>query len=415
MLRPVSSFLLDDGLARSLPNDLPGAAIAEPRPPLARSTAPLRPGLNFVSLDYLGLAAHPDVRAAALATLGQYRPGAAGQMGHIGEAAPVLELETRLARFVGLPAAVAYSSGADAIRATLLGVLRAGDEVIVDMGAHPAMFAAVTAAQARLHRCPAGSADAVERRLSRLSRQRGGGRLFLALPMVSAYGSQMPDMVELLAMAHQHGSKVIADVTHDLGAIGQAGGGLLEIQGVQGRADVVVGSLARCFGAAGGFAAVRDPDLRPLLRPARWRLTALSAVNASAILASLDLIEGAEGRRRRLRLHGSSLRLRNHLMADGLRIMGQASHLVPVRLPMETARARTGLLQSAGPQVTLLQAPLVAKHAPRWRVQLNAEHSAADIDDLAELIRDVTKAFDRRPLPHRARQLTQDRPISRLT
>jgi 7-keto-8-aminopelargonate synthetase-like enzyme len=181
----------------------------------------------------------------------------------------------------------------------------------------------------------------------------------------------------------------------------------MEIHGATGRVDVVVGSLAKCFGAGGGFAAVRDPDLRPALRQVQWSTTALSAVNASAIAAAFDLVDGPEGRRRRRHLHGNSLRLRNHLMADGLRVMGQASHLVPVRLPPATARARTDLLRSAGPQVTLLQAPVVAAHAPRWRIQLTADHSAADIDDLAELIRDVTRAFDRQPLPRKARQLTQ--------
>ena len=82
--------------------------------------------------------------------------------------------------------------------------------------------------------------------------------------------------------------------------------------------------------------------------------------------------------------------------------MGKASPLVPVLLPAPTALARTALLESAGPLVTLLQAPSVAGHAPRWRLQLTADHSPADIDDLAELIRDVTRAFDRRPTPRPA-------------
>jgi glycine C-acetyltransferase len=170
---------------------------------------------------------------------------------------------------------------------------------------------------------------------------------------------------------------------------------------------VVVGSFSRCFGANGGFAAVRDIGLCPPLRSGQWRTSALSTVNAVAISAAFDLVEGAEGRRRRRHLHGNSLRLRNHLMADGLRVMGQASHLVPLRLPPATAEARTALLQSAGPQVNLVRAPIVAAHAPRWRIQLSAEHSAADIDDLAELIRDVTRALDRQPLPRKARLPTQ--------
>jgi glycine C-acetyltransferase len=96
--------------------------------------------------------------------------------------------------------------------------------------------------------------------------------------------------------------------------------------------------------------------------------------------------------------------LRNHLMADGLRVMGQPSPLVPVRLPLMTALPRTALLESAGARVTLLMTPAVASQAPRWRLQLMADHSAADIDDLADLIRDVTRVFDRQRRPARQRE-----------
>jgi 7-keto-8-aminopelargonate synthetase-like enzyme len=72
-------------------------------------------------------------------------------------------------------------------------------------------------------------------------------------------------------------------------------------------------------------------------------------------------------------------------------VMGQPSPLVPVRLPPGTALARTALLQSAGLAVTLLGPPTVALHAPRWRLQLSADHGPADIDGLADMVRDVVR------------------------
>jgi glycine C-acetyltransferase len=415
MLRPASESPKDIMPAQPLSADAHGldamsalmASGTISRPAGMQSDRSTRPGLNFAGQDYLGLAAHPAVRAAALAALGQHRLAAAGTPLCRGLTAPVLALESRVACFVGLPTAVTFPSGSDAIRATLQAVLQAGDDVIVDAGAHPAMFEAVRVARARLHRSPAGSLEAAERRLNRLSRQPGHRRLVLALPMISAFGSKMADIVELVALARHYNAILIADVTHDLGAMGQTGGGVLEIQGVTGRPDVIVGSFGKCFGAGGGFAALRDPALATVLRSGQWRTAALSPVNAVVIDAAFGLIGEAEGWRRRRHLHGNSLRLRNHLMADGLRVMGHASHLVPLRLPYATAVARTALLQSAGPLVTLLRAPTVAAHAPRWRIQLNADHSAADIDDLAELIRDVTRAFDRQPLQRKTRLLTQ--------
>lgn len=356
-----------------------------------------RLGMNFALQDYLGLAAHPAVRSAALAALGQHRLVAPGPAPRLGLTAPALALEARIAAVLQLPHAACFPSGSEAIRLTLRALLRPGDEVIVDSDAHPAMFETVLLARARLHRSPPGSVEGVERRLSRLARQPRRGRLVIAVPALSAHGSRMAELAELATLARLHDALLIADVTHDLGAMGPSGGGVMELQACLGRVDVVVGSFAKCFGAAGGFAAFRNPTLNPARHQGQWQTTALSPVNAAAILAALDLVAAPEGRRRRRNLHGIALRLRNHLMADGVKVLGKASPFVPVLLPPLTALPRTALLESAGPLVTLLQAPSVAAHAPRWRIQLTADHSPADIDDLAELIRDVARAFDRRP------------------
>ena len=356
----------------------------------------LRLGLNFGLQDYLALSVHPAVRSAAIGPLHAQHIGGPGPTLCHGLSAPVLALEERLAAFLQLPAAVTFRSGTDAIRQTLASLLRPGDEVIVDSAAHPAMFETILLTQAHLHRSPAASVEGVERRLARLSRQSRHGRLIITVPAVSAHGSRLADLAELSALARQYGAILIADVTHDLGAMGLQGRGLMEIQACLGRVDILVGSLSKTFGAPGGFAAFRDPGLKAALLKSQKQPTALAPGNAAMILAALDLIASPEGQRRRRNLHGLSLRLRNHLMADGIRPMGKASPFVPILLPRLTALHHTALLESAGPRVPLLQAPNVPLHAPRWRIQLTAAHSPGDIDDLAELIRDVTRAFDRR-------------------
>lgn len=371
MLRPVPIAPAYTGLTTAGPDSALRLIAAGPD----RQGDRTRPGLDFAAQDYLALAAHPAVRAARR----DPRPAPG-------------ELATRLAGFLQLPAATTFTSGTEAISGTLAALLRPGDEVIVDTGAHPAMAKAVLQAQANLHRTPSGSAEGVERRLARLSRRPRHGRIFIAVPAVSAQGSRMSDLAELTNLARHYGATLVVDVTDDFGAMGQSGGGVMEIQGCLGRADVVLGSFARTFASAGGFAAFRNPSLLAAL-PA----PSDASLDGAALLTALDLITSAEGRRRRRALHGLALRLRNHLMSDGIKVMGQASPFVPILLPPLTALPRTALLESAGPRVTLLQAPQVPLHAPRWRIQLNAGHGPADIDDLAELIRDVTRAFDRTP------------------
>lgn len=370
MLRPISTVLADSALASGRPAG--GLRlIANPDWPDTSG----RPGLDFATRDYLSLASHPAIRAAAQ------------------DPTALPDLHARLADFLQLAVATTFASGTQAIRRTLGALLAPGDEVIVDAAAHPAMFETVLNAQANLHRTPSGSADGVERRLARLARMQHRGRLFIAVPAVSAHGSRIADLAELTLLARHHGATLVVDVTHDLGAMGQSGGGVMEIQGCLGRPDVVLGSLAQTFASPGGFAAFRNPAHLALFH----RDSPAAAPNAGALSAALDLITSPEGRRRRRSLHGLSLRLRNHLMSDGIKVMGQASPFVPILLPPLTALPRTALLESAGPRVTLLQAPQVPLHAPRWRIQLTASHGPADIDDLAELIRDVTRAFDRAP------------------
>ncbi|AZL59185.1 aminotransferase class I/II-fold pyridoxal phosphate-dependent enzyme [Tabrizicola piscis] len=363
----------------------------------ANRPTPFDPGTHgnpcrtFAVQDYLALADHPGLRAATTAALSQHRLCPAGTATCLGLTVPVLALEDRTARFLHLSAAVVFPSGAEAIRATLRAILSPGDAVIVDAGAHPAMFETVLTAGARPHRSPPGSVEGVERRLLRLSRTRRAGRLWVAVPAISAHASVMADLADLAALCNRHGAGLIVDVAHDLGAMGQSGGGVMEIQGCLGRPSVVIGSFAKCFGAPGGFAAVQDPNLKARLRDQQGTTAALSPVLAATILAAFDIIDSPEGVRRRRRLHANSLRLRNHLMADGVRVMGQPSPLVPVRLPPGTALARTALLQSAGLAVTLLGPPTVALHAPRWRLQLSADHGPADIDGLADMVRDVVR------------------------
>lgn len=346
----------------------PSSTMAEAVTPFT----PRSPGRSFGPQDPLGLVPHPALTATA----------------------PLDLLEARLARFLRLPAAVTFASRDQAIRSLLGAVLQPGDAVILDAAVDSAMFETVLALQAHPHRCPPGSFAGVERRLRRLSATPGIGRLWVAVPAISAHASVMAEVADLADLCQHFGAGLIVDVTQDLGAVAQSGGGVMEVQGCLARADVVLGSFARSFCAPGGFVGLRNPDLAPRLRRAQTRPLATS--HAATILATLALVDSVEGQRRRRRLHAISLRLRNHLLADGVPVMGHASPIVPVRLEPETALACTALMHRAGIGVSLMLRPAVAAHAPRWCLHLSADHSPADIDSLADLIRDVTRSLTRR-------------------
>ncbi len=355
-----------------------GGTFADRATPFAPK-GPLQRGCTFTPQDppALGLQSWPDT--AESATL-------------------LHRVEDRLARFVHMPSAITFPSKEAAIHAALGAALQPGDAVILDAALYSAMLETVLTLKAHPLRSPSGSVAGVERRLSRLSCTPGVRRVWVAVPALSPHASTLAEIADLADLCHHHGAGLIIDASQDIGLVGQDGGGVIEVQGCHRRADLVLGSFAQAFGAAGGFVASRDPALARVLQRAQTPAHAvrLAPTHAAAILAALDLIDSVEGQRRRRRLHGLSLRLRNHLMAEGVPVLGQASPIVPVRLAPRTALACTALMHRAGIGLRLLQAPVVAGHTPRWCLHLTADHSPADIDTLAGLIRDVTRALSYR-------------------
>ncbi len=348
-------------------------------------------GINFASQDYLSLSQHQGLLAAATAALSWCALHSNGTAPLMGLSTPLIALETRVAQFLRLPEAAVFPSGAEANRAAIRTLIRAGDHVLIDAAAHSALFEAARAITRHVHRTPPGSTDAVERRLRRIRRENPGAGILVATSAVAAFSAAIPDLAALADLCREHGATLLVDVAHDLGAMGPTGRGVLELQGVLARVDVVTGSFAKCFGSNGGFVAARDPALKPALRFApggQGSSSALSPLQAAIVLAAFDIVESPEGAVRRQRLLANVLRLRNHLMADGFTLMGRSAPFVPVRLEtLPLARQMTAAIESAGALVILLENPVVAGHAPRWRLQLMADHSTADIDQFATLAR----------------------------
>jgi glycine C-acetyltransferase len=318
-------------------------------------------------------------------------------------------LAARLAAVLAQPAVTLFRFGNDAILAGLRHLFRAGDTVLADVGNQAIVAGAARSARARVCLVPAGSTEAVERRLTRLRATRTKGGLWVVVPAISANASVMSDLADLAELCQAFRARLVVDVSQDLGALGQDGGGVQELQGCIGRADVVLGSFAPTFVSSGSFLALRDPDLA---QPPALPASPMPHGNAGRLLVAMGLILGPEGRHRRRALHGAVLRLRNQLLAEGAPVMGHPSPFVVVRLSPDQTKRQSDLARAAGFSIPLLQAPLVAGRAPRWRIQLTAAHGLADIDDLAGLVIDLCRLRLGRRIPDRVDALTQGSDLS---
>ncbi|MGL4279727.1 MAG: aminotransferase class I/II-fold pyridoxal phosphate-dependent enzyme, partial [Albidovulum sp.] len=346
-------------------------------------------GINFASQDSLGLSSHPHVIAAATDAALQYGVHSAGPAAQMGLTGLMLELETRVSRFLGTFDATVFPAGLVARQAAIRTLVRPGDHILIGDRADPGLMDAAEGSAAKVHRLAQVASEAVERKLLRLRNSEPRSGILIVIEGLSGLDCDIPDIAALQALAWEFGATLLVDVSHDLGALGPTGRGVLELQNMRGKVDVVVGSFAATFASNGGFVASDHPALKPALRlaaSAQGLSSALSPMQAAAAIAALDIVECGEGVYRRERLMVNAVRLREGLIAAGYELPGQPGAMVPVRLGSTAlARRMTAAVQSAGGIVNLIEDPLVAKHDCRWHLQVTADHSEALIDEFVSI------------------------------
>jgi glycine C-acetyltransferase len=309
----------------------------------------------------------------------------------MGNTALSLELENRLARFLGCRECTVFPTGWGAGYGAIRTLVRAGDHIAMDVLAHACLQEGARNSGARLHSFPHLSNEAVERRLARIRRDEPRAGILVVTETVFSMDSDVPQIGELRAICRRFGATLLVDVAHDLGAIAQGGGGYLELQALLGQVDVVMGSFSKNFASNGGFVASNARGLKLALRSFAGPLTftnALSPVQAAIILAALDIITSPEGAERRERLMANILRMWAGLTAAGFAPMGQPSAIVPVILgDSALSRLMTRYALLAGGIVNLLEFPAVSRNTCRWRIRVMVDHTPAQIDLFIQIAR----------------------------
>ncbi|MFB2550210.1 aminotransferase class I/II-fold pyridoxal phosphate-dependent enzyme [Ensifer soli] len=346
-------------------------------------------GLNFASHDALAFSSDPRVVAAccrAAEIHGVHSAGSAAQMGLTGI---TLELERRMAAFLGMAEAILFPTGWSAGQGTLRTLVGPEDHVVIDSLTEAGLIDAAMAATPNVHRFPHRSNAAVERRLEAIRRGRSNAGILVVTQALSPHEGTSPDVAALQAICRRHGAILLVDVAHDLGSLGETGRGVLEEQGMVGKVDVVIGTLSRAFASNGGFAASNHPGLKAALKVHAWPIAASSALapmQAAAAVQSLAIAASAEGRTLRERLRINAVRLREGLIGHGFKVLGRPAATIPVVLGDNAlARQMTSTLVANGGIINLLEAPAVPRDKARWVIQMMASHEDADIDQFVAL------------------------------
>ena len=335
--------------------------------------------LNFCANNYLGLADHPDVIAAAHAALDRWGFGMASVRFICGTQDVHKQLEARISAFLRTDDTILYSSCFDANGGLFETLLGEGDAVISDELNHASIIDGVRLSKARRFRYRNRDLADLERCLVE---SRDAGRRLIATDGVFSMDGYLAPLDEICALADRHDALVMVDDSHAVGFVGEHGGGTPELFGVQDRVDVVTGTLGKALGgASGGYVSGRGELVALLRQRSRPYLfsNAVAPVVAAASITAIDLAEGSGELRARLR--ANTARFRARMTAEGFELPPGEHPITPVMIgDAATAGRMADLLLDHGVYAIGFSYPVVPQGKARIRIQLSAAHSLADVD-----------------------------------
>jgi glycine C-acetyltransferase len=355
-------------------------------------------GINFASQDYLSLASHPAIKAAAIEAIAQYGVHSAGSAALLGNTALSLQLEAALSQFLGGREIVLYPTGWAAGYGSVQGFVRPNDHVVMDILAHSCLQEGAKAATQNIHYHGHLNLDALERKLQRIRANDAVNGIMVVTESLFSMHSDTPDLRAMRGLCDEFGATLLVDCAHDLGSMGDDGMGHLGLQNATGAADILVGSFSKTFASNGGFIAVKSRATAEYLKYYSATHTfsnALSPIQAATVLAALDIVRSDEGKARRRKLMDNVLHLRTELTKAGLETLGDPSPIVPVRIGTEAlGRFAARHFASMGGIANLVEYPAVPQGGARFRFQVMTSHSRDDIDQVVPILASAMRKGD---------------------
>lgn len=346
--------------------------------------------VNFCSNNYLDLADHPDVIAAAKQALDDWGFGMASVRFICGTQEPHKVLERRISEFLGTEDTILYSSCFDANGGVFETLLSAEDAVISDELNHASIIDGIRLSKAARFRYKNRDMADLERCLKESSDARH--RLIVTDGVFSMDGYIAP-LDEICDLAERYDALVMVDDSHAVGFMGEGGRGTPELFGVTERVDIVTGTLGKALGgASGGYVAARAEIVELLRQRSRPYLfsNSLAPSIVGASLRILDLLESSGGLREKLR--ENTALFRSEMTAAGFDILPGEHPITPVMIgDAALAGEMAAALLEKGIYVTAFSYPVVPQGKARIRVQLSAAHSR---DDVLRAVRAFTEVRD---------------------
>lgn len=335
--------------------------------------------INFCANNYLGLSNHPDLVAAAKQALDDRGYGMSSVRFICGTLDTHKELEARMSHFLGMEDTILYSSCFDANGGLFETLLSDQDAVISDALNHASIIDGIRLCKAKRFRYANNDMADLEKKLQEAQDCRF--RL-IATDGVFSMDGIIANLKGICDLADKYNALVMFDDSHAVGFVGDKGRGTHEHCGVMDRVDIITGTLGKALGgASGGYTSARKEIVEWLRQRSRPYLfsNALAPVIAATSLKVLDLLEGSDELRVKLRYNSDYFR--KGLTELGFTLVPGEHPIIPVMLgDAKLATVMADHLLKEGIYVIGFSYPVVPKGQARIRVQLSAAHEQQHLD-----------------------------------
>ena len=334
--------------------------------------------LMLASNNYLGLAAHPELKRAAVDAIGRYGVGAGASRLIAGSIEVLHELEREIASFKRVEAALVFGSGYLANLGVITAIAGSRDAIFSDELNHASLIdgCRLSRAQVRVYRHR--DVDHLARLLAEAD---SASRRIVVTDSVFSMDGDFAPLAEIVELARRYRAAVMVDEAHGVGVVGPNGAGLAAQLGLEREVDIHVGTLSKSLGAYGAYVAGSRTLVEYLLNRARSFIysTGLAPAMAAAALAAIRLIRSSSGII--TRLWDNAAYLRGGLERIGFKLAPTQTPILPVMVgdsPSAVSLAN-GLLKR-GVFVLAIRPPTVPVGTARLRVTPTAAHSRDDLD-----------------------------------
>lgn len=339
--------------------------------------------LNFCANNYLGLADHPEVVAAAHAALDRWGFGMASVRFICGTQTQHQDLEKALSDFLGTDDTILFPSCFDANGGVFDVLFGKEDAIVSDALNHASLIDGIRLCKAMRYRYK--NADMADLRTQlEAAKEAGAKQIVIVTDGVFSMDGYYAPMDEICDLAKEFGALVMVDDSHAVGFVGEGGRGTPEKFGVGDRVDIYTGTLGKALGgASGGYVAGHQAIIDLLRQRARPYLFS-NSVAPVVVAGSLKALELARaGGEARAQLERNAELFRSLMAEAGFELLPGSHAIVPVMFPGEDGARLAGQVADRmlelGVYVTPFSFPVVPRGEARIRVQLSAAHSEADV------------------------------------